>query len=70
MEHTPNMSKDALKRGHRPMIGLRMESLEFEKCKRYAAADERSAAQFALLMYRRGLEAYEAECKKQRRRQG
>ncbi len=43
------------------MIGLRMEAEEFERCKAFAEADARSAGQFALLMYRRGLEAWTAE---------
>jgi hypothetical protein len=43
------------------MVGLRMDAEEFERCKAFAEADARSAGQFALLMYRRGLESWEAE---------
>lgn len=45
----------------RPMVGLRMETAEYERCKAFAEADARSAGQFALLMYRRGLASWEAE---------
>lgn len=43
------------------MVGLRMDTLEFEQCKALAEADARSAGQFALLMYRRGLADYQRE---------
>ncbi len=43
------------------MIGLRMSPADIEKCKTLAASEERSAASFALLMYRRGLAQYETE---------
>lgn len=49
------------------MIGLRMDDAELTECKRLAAEDSRSAAQFALMMYRRGLAAYAAERKAGRR---
>ncbi|MNU99238.1 hypothetical protein D3C71_893650 [compost metagenome] len=61
MQHTPSKRRPAPKRVQRPMVGLRMDTTEFEQCKAFAEADARSAGQFALLMYRRGLEAWEAE---------
>jgi hypothetical protein len=45
------------------MVGLRMDADEFAQCKAMAQAESRSAAQFALLMYRQGLAAWK---KKQR----
>lgn len=38
-----------------------MDTSEFEQCKALAEADARSAGQFALLMYRRGLADYQRE---------
>lgn len=61
MQHTPSKRQTAPKRAQRPMVGLRMDTEEFERCKAFAEADARSAGQFALLMYRRGLEIWEAE---------
>ncbi|MNK84983.1 hypothetical protein D3C87_1048510 [compost metagenome] len=61
MQHTSFEHGPASKRLQRPMVGLRMDAAEFEQCKALAEADARSAGQFALLMYRRGLEAWEAE---------
>lgn len=66
MQHTPSKRRSAPKRVQRPMVGLRMDAEEYERCKAFAEADARSAGQFALLMYRRGLEAWEAECKASR----
>lgn len=43
------------------MIGLRMDPAELSECKQFAAADNRSAAQFALMMYRRGLNDFQRE---------
>lgn len=43
------------------MIGLRMDPTELSECKQFAAADNRSAAQFALMMYRRGLSDFQRE---------
>lgn len=45
----------------RQMIGLRMDPPELNECKQYAVADNRSAAQFALMMYRRGLADFQRE---------
>ena len=43
------------------MVGLRMDAEEYERCKEFAKADARSAGQWALLMYRLGVAAWEAE---------
>ncbi len=67
MKNTPIEHATESKRTHRQMIGLRMERHEAEKCRAYAAADKRSAAQFALLMYLRGLKDFEAEQRKRGR---
>jgi len=38
-----------------------MDPEELSECKQLAAADNRSAAQFALMMYRRGLSDFQRE---------
>ena len=44
-------------------MGLRMSPEQAGQLARYAASDNRSAAQFALMMYLRGLQAWESERK-------
>lgn len=61
MQHTPSKRRTAPKRAQRPMVGLRMDAEEYERCKEFAKADARSAGQWALLMYRLGVAAWEAE---------
>ena len=61
MKSTPIPPGNGLKRAQKTMVALRMDAPEIMECKQLAKAENRSAAQFAYLMYCRGLAAFKAE---------
>lgn len=62
LESLPTLSKSENSCTARKLVGLRMSSAQAWQLARYDASDNRSAAQFALMMYLRGLQAWESEC--------
>ncbi|WP_127815183.1 hypothetical protein [Bordetella avium] len=61
MKSTPIPPGSRIKRAQKTMVALRMDAPEIQECKQWAKAENRSAAQFAYLMYCRGLAEFKKE---------
>lgn len=67
MRHTQSQKRNADSCTSRQLVGLRMPGPEHDECKALAAKDDRSVAQFALMIYRLGLATYKKQAAKSRR---